>query len=82
MIPLSFDPDSARKTIGDAWARLIEAKARADADARAFDPPALAGHTYWDQVQAEMGRIVYHEQFSKRTQRNKRKQLIADKHGD
>lgn len=73
MTPLSFDPLTAREVTGDAQARTIEAKARADADARVIDPPAVAGDTYWDQVQAQMQAIVYAEQHRKRTERLARK---------
>ncbi len=73
MTPRSFDAETAREVTGDTEARAIEAKARADADAQTFDPPAVDGFTYWDQVQAQMRAIVYREQYTKRAARNERK---------
>jgi hypothetical protein len=74
MTPLSFDPTTAREVTGDAEARAIEAKARADADEQTFCPPATnGGETYWGQVQAAMRLIVYREQYTKRMSRNERK---------
>jgi hypothetical protein len=73
MTPLSFDPATAREVTGDADARAIEAKARADADEQTFCPPATNGETYWSQVQAAMRLVVYREQYTKRIARNERK---------
>ena len=71
--PLSFDASTAREITGDAQARLVEEKARSDADADKFDPPSSHGQTYWDQVRSEMLCVVYREQFTKRRARNLRK---------
>ena len=76
MKPGSFDPETAREMVGDESARVIEAKARTDADAGVFDPPKGAARTYWDAVQDKMRHIVYAEQHKKRTERNARKQGI------
>ena len=73
MTPLSFDAQTAREIVGDAEARVIEAKARADADAGGWDAPKVDGVTYWSKVQAQMSVIVYREQFFKRKARNERK---------
>ena len=54
MTPGSLAPITAREITGDELARTIEAKERQDADAEAFDPPAVDGATYWDKVQKEM----------------------------
>ena len=72
MTPGSFDATTAREVVGDSHARVIEAKARADADAGAFDPPARADGTYMARWQAEMRRAVYLAQYSKRKARNER----------
>ena len=73
MTPGSFDPTTAREITGDELARTIEAKARKDADAENFDPPAVDGATYWDKVQKEMRVVIYREQYTKRLARNSRK---------
>ena len=74
MKPLSFDHGTAREVTGDALARIIEAKAREDADALNFDPPKYAsGETYWGQVQASMHLVTYLSQYAKRAARNERK---------
>ena len=73
MTPGSFDPATAREITGDELARTIEAKARQDADAENFDPPAVDGATYWDKAQKEMRVVIYREQYTKRLARNARK---------
>lgn len=74
MTPLSFDPDTAREMVGDQDARSIEAKARSDADALAYSPPAPCdGASYWEQVLDEMRHTVYFHQYKKRMDRNARK---------
>lgn len=73
MIPGSFDPATAREITGDELARTIEAKARQDADAENFDPPAEDGATYWDKVRMKMRVVIYREQYAKRLARNERK---------
>ena len=75
MTPMSFDPATAREVTGDAQARTIEAKARADADAQTFDPPKITAATYWGQVQDQMAAVVYREQYMRRKARNERKGL-------
>ena len=73
--PCSFDLATSRAVIGDDAARVIEAKARADADAKTYSPPATAqATTYWDAVKAEMTAVIYGEQFARRTARNMRKE--------
>lgn len=73
MTPFSFDHATAREITGDDQARHIEAKARQDADAGAFDPPTLTGESYWSQVQSQMCIVVYRVQHQKRLERNLRK---------
>jgi hypothetical protein len=77
MKPLSFEVETAREVTGDAMAREIETKARADADAQTFAPPEVGGSTYWSQVRAEMQVVVYREQYTKRMARNERKKTAA-----
>lgn len=73
MIPGSFDAQTAREMTGDETSRQIEAKARADADRGLYDPPQGDGETYWGSVMAHMRRVVYGEQYRKRSARNARK---------
>lgn len=74
MKPGSFDQETAREMVGDERARVIEAKARVDADEGNYSPPEQpAARTYMDGVNAGMERVVYRTQFNKRVERNKRK---------
>lgn len=74
MTPGSFDPVTSREMVGDQRSRSIEAKARADADAGRFDPPAYSENaSYWGQAQDEFARRVYIQQHERRTARNLRK---------
>jgi hypothetical protein len=76
MTPGSFDSVTAREMVGDQQARIIELKARQDADANNYAPPEYGPDgTYFYKVMKEMERVVYSEQFKKRTERNKRKAL-------
>ena len=77
MTPRSFDVQTCREMLADQVARTIEAKARHDADYGevAYSPPyADEPGTYWSVCQQVFAAIVYHEQFHKRLERNKRKQ--------
>ena len=73
MTPGSFDAVTAREIVGDSSARVIEEKARKDADTKSYDPPPANTKTYWDSVQAAVKKIVYDEQYDKRVARNERK---------
>lgn len=75
MTPLSFDLATAREVTKDARVRSIEAKARLDADAGVFDPPAdwPTVASYWGKVQHSLELIVYAQQYKKRSERNQRK---------
>jgi len=77
MTPGSFDQDTARAAVGDARSRVLEAEARADADKSpplyAPPKPPLGRRTFWDDCVAEFERVVYHHQFEKRLDRNRRK---------
>lgn len=76
MTPKSFDAETSREMVGDERARTIETKARADADAGVYDPPAAAeALSFWGQYQEEFARVVYSAQYKKRIDRNARKAL-------
>lgn len=75
MTPGSFDHATCRAVIGDDESRLIEAKARADADAGSYNPPDQDGETYWHLVQSAMRIVIYNEQHTKRKARNERKAM-------
>jgi hypothetical protein len=63
--------------VGDARMRVIEAKARQDADNGVMDPPARAQErTYMDRVYSYMEYVVYvtaHHKRMERIQRMKEK---------
>lgn len=74
MTPLSFDAVTARTIVTDHLARPLEAKAKADADAGVFDPPARYDHsTYWGGVEDSMRWVLYRDTHAKRLARNVRK---------
>lgn len=73
MTPLSFDLTTSRAMVGDERARIIEAKARADADAEVCDPPAVTQGSYWHQRQSDFEYILYLETHHRRLARNERK---------
>lgn len=75
MTPKSFDPTTSREMVGDDRARVIEAKARADADAGRYEPPEASGSTYWARCQDEFATFVYIDQHRRRAARNARKAL-------
>ena len=77
MTPQSFDIDTCKEVVGDARMRVIEAKARQDADSGIMDKPARAQGTYWDVVRSDMEYIVYvtaHHKRLERIQRMKERQ--------
>jgi hypothetical protein len=70
MTPQSFDIDTCKEVIGDARVRVIESKARQDAENGISDPPAQRKNgTYWDGVDSYMEYIVYVTAHHKRTER-------------
>jgi len=76
MTPQSFDIDTCKEVVGDARMRVIEAKARQDADNGVMDKPARAEGTYWDVVRSDMEYAVYvtaHHKRMERIQRMKEK---------
>ena len=72
MTPQSFDIDTCKEVVGDARMRVIEAKARQDADSGIMDKPARAQGTYWDVVRSDMEYIVYVTAHHKRLERIQR----------
>jgi len=72
MTPQSFDIDTCKEVVGDARMRVIEAKARQDADNGVMDAPAMAKGTYWDGVYSYMEYVVYVTANHKRMERIQR----------
>lgn len=74
MTPGSFDIETAKEFVGDEATRVIEGKARADADAGNFDQPAYGDKptSYWGGVSEEMPRVVYTAAYQKRLARIQR----------
>jgi hypothetical protein len=68
--PKSFDIDTAKEMLGDARMRVVEAKARADADAGVSDAPKRDNSApYWDRVVHDMEFVVYGTTHRKRLER-------------
>ena len=72
MTPQSFDIDTCKEVVGDARMRVIEAKARQDADNGVMDAPAMVKGTYWDVVYSIMETTVYVTAREKRLARIQR----------
>jgi hypothetical protein len=71
--PKSFDIDTAKEMLGDARMRVVEAKARADADAGISDSSKRDNNaSYWDRVMCDMEFVVYTTTHHKRLERIKR----------
>jgi hypothetical protein len=72
--PKSFDIDTAKEMVGDACMRVLEAKARQDADNGVMDGMAhiKAKVSYWDRVVQSMELVVYDAAYRKRLERIKR----------
>jgi hypothetical protein len=68
MTPNSFDIDTCKEVVGDAKMRVIEAKARQDADNGIMEKfqPAEA---YWDKVKSIMAYVIYTTAHKKRMER-------------
>lgn len=67
--PKSFDIDTAKEIVGDERMRVIEAKARQDADNGIMDKPVRAVGSYWDVVSSDMEYVVYITAHHKRMER-------------
>lgn len=75
MTPKSFDVATAKDWVGDTRMRVIETKARADADKDRYEPPNKLGATfssYAAGVAAQMDDNVYFNAFKKRKERIQR----------
>jgi hypothetical protein len=74
MTPRSFDVDTAKEMVGDARMRVLEAKARQDADNGVRDGMAhrKVKVNYWDRVMQSMELVVYDAAYRKRLERIKR----------
>jgi len=77
MTPKSFDHATSRYMVGDDRARVIESKARADADLDKHDPPQSEAVSYWARTQESFATVVYLDQFRRRRDRIERKQEVA-----
>jgi hypothetical protein len=68
--PNSFDIDTCKEIIGDAKMRVIEGKARQDADNGVIDPPTTGSkESYWVDVKSIMEGVVYVTAHKKRLER-------------
>lgn len=68
MTPKSFDIDTCKEVVGDERMRVIEAKARQDADngiLQKFQP----AETYWLDVKSIMEHVIYTTAHKKRMER-------------
>jgi hypothetical protein len=74
MTPNSYDIDTAKEIVGDARMRIIEAKARQDADNGVRDGMAHVKREvgYWDRVVQSMELVVYDAAYRKRLERIQR----------
>ena len=74
MIAKSYDIDTAKEIVGDARMRVIEAKARQDADNGVRDGMAHIEPKvgYWDRVLQSMELVVYDATYRKRLERIQR----------
>ena len=82
MKPKSFDIDTAKHIVGDARMRVIEAKARSDADAGKHEPPQRDAGGYWDRVRSDMENVIYittHHKRLERMERIKQRELEEQK---
>ena len=68
MTPKSFDIDTCKEVVGDERMRVIEAKARQDADngiTEKFQP----AEGYWEKVKSIMEYVIYTTAHKKRMER-------------
>lgn len=73
MTPGSFDVETCREMIGHEPSKVIEAKARADAEKMTYDPPKLrAGHTFWGQCQDNFAFSLYYDAYTRRLEKKAR----------
>jgi hypothetical protein len=68
MTPQSFDIDTCKEVVGDERMRVIEAKARQDADNGVMDKFQPA-EGYWEKVKSIMEYVIYTTAHKKRMER-------------
>jgi len=69
MTPISFDIDTCKEVVGDDRMRVIEAKARQDADNGVTQKFQPAKEAYWDKVRSIMEYVIYMTAHKKRMER-------------
>jgi len=69
MTPNSFDIDTCKEVIGDERMRVIEAKARQDADNGIMEKFQPAKGSYWIDVKSIMEYFIYTTAHKKRMER-------------
>jgi len=69
MTPKEFDIHTSKELTGNTAMRLIEDKARSDAEKGTYEPPPKVTGTYWDQVQDSARLMVYFQAYKKRKDR-------------
>jgi hypothetical protein len=67
--PNSFDIDTCKEIIGDAKMRVIEAKARQDADNGIMQKFQRPKGSYWIDVKSIMEYVIYTTAHKKRMER-------------
>lgn len=77
MTPQAFDLATCKAVIGDERLRIVEAKARADADTGVFAPPPHSFQTYWGKAHEDMEDVVYGAAHKKRLERLERQSQRA-----
>lgn len=77
MTPKSFDLTTCKEVIGDERLRIVEAKARADAENGIFAPIPHSFTTHWGKVREDMEDIVYGAAHKKRIKRLERQATRA-----
>jgi hypothetical protein len=69
MTPKSFDIDTCKEVIGDERMRIIEAKARQDADSGILEKFQPTKGSYWADVKSIMEYVIYTNAHKKRMER-------------
>jgi hypothetical protein len=69
MTPNSFDIDTCKEVIGDERMRVIEAKARQDADNGIMEKFQPLKGSYWIDVKSIMEYVIYTTAHKKRMER-------------
>jgi len=69
LTPNSFDIDTCKEVVGDERMRVIEAKARQDADNGITEKFQPAKGSYWIDVKSIMEHVIYTTAHKKRMER-------------